>query len=44
MFVYHNVTVERPVLKVWNESGTNRGRIADSRYVRFCSPRDMDGL
>ena len=19
MFVYHNVTVERPVLKVWNE-------------------------
>ena len=26
MFVYHNVTVERPVLKVWNESGTNRGQ------------------
>ena len=41
MFVYHNATVERPVLKVWNESGTNRGRIGDSRLVRLRSPRHM---
>src|ERR1700757_2933292 len=31
-----------PVLKVWNESGTNHGRIADSQVVRLCSPRDME--
>jgi len=44
VFVYHNATVERPVLKVWNESGTNRARIGDSRCVRFCSLRDIDGI
>ena len=39
-FVYHNATGkgpvrlrERPVLKLWNESGTNRARIADSMPV-----------
>src|ERR1700761_3130417 len=39
--LYHNVTLERPVLKVWNESGTNRGRIGDSTPVRIRSPRYM---
>jgi hypothetical protein len=29
------------VLKVWNESGTNRGRIGDSAVVRVRSPRHM---
>jgi hypothetical protein len=37
--LYHNVTLERPVLKMWNESGTNRGRIGDSVTVRIRSPR-----
>src|SRR5277367_7007476 len=37
--LYHNVTLERPVLKMWNESGTNRGRIGDSQAVRVRSPR-----
>src|ERR1700733_5930404 len=40
-FLYHNVTLERPVLKVWNESGTNRGRIGDSDPVRLRSLRYM---
>jgi hypothetical protein len=40
--LYHNATVESPVLKVWNESGTNRARIGDSQAVRVCSLRDMD--
>src|SRR6202166_4268311 len=39
VFLYHNVTLERPVLKMWNESGTNRGRIGDSDPVRVRSPR-----
>ena len=39
VLVYHNVTLERPVLNMWNESGTNRGRIGDSRAVRVRSPR-----
>ena len=34
LHLYHNNTRESPVLKVWNESGTNRGRIGDSRRVR----------
>src|SRR5579863_7771771 len=38
--LYHNMTLERAVLKVWNESGTNRGRIGDSRFVRIRS-RDI---
>src|SRR5271170_511139 len=42
--LYHNVTLERPVLKMWNESGTNRGRIGDSQPVRVRSPRYMDEL
>ena len=25
--LYHNATGDSPVLKLWNESGTNRGRI-----------------
>src|ERR1700728_1473825 len=39
--LYHNVTLERPVLNVWNESGTNHGRIGDSAPVRLRSPRYM---
>src|ERR1700738_329244 len=39
--LYHNNTLESPVLKVWNESGTNRGRIGDTRRVRLRSPRHM---
>jgi len=38
--LYHNMTLERAVLKVWNESGTNRGRIGDSSPVQFRS-RDI---
>src|SRR5690242_2555952 len=33
--LYHNATGESPVLKLWNESRTNRGRIADSIPVRL---------
>src|SRR5271167_4336123 len=44
VLVYHNVTLERPVLNMWNESGTNRGRIGDSQAVRVRSPRYMDEL
>src|SRR5215472_16803008 len=33
--------VESPVLNVWNESGTNRGRIGDSAAVRLRSLRYM---
>src|SRR6266568_8746429 len=32
---------ESPVLNVWNESGTNRGRIGDSASVRVRSLRYM---
>jgi hypothetical protein len=39
--LYHNVTLESPVLNMWNESGTNRGRIGDSTTVRVRSPRYM---
>jgi hypothetical protein len=39
--LYHNNTLESPVLKVWNESGTNRGRIGDSPPVRLRSLRHM---
>ena len=41
LHLYHNNTRESPVLKVWNESGTNRGRIGDSRRVRLRSLRHM---
>jgi hypothetical protein len=51
MFLYHNVTLgkpcvcgESPVLNVWNESGTNRGRIGDSASVRVRSLRYMAPL
>src|ERR1700728_512327 len=40
LHLYHNMTLESAVLKVWNESGTNRGRIGDSRTVRLRS-RDI---
>jgi hypothetical protein len=43
-FLYHNATLERPVLNMWNESGTNRGRIGDSQQVRVRSPRYMAWL
>ena len=33
--------LESPVLNVWNESGTNRGRIGDSAAVRLRSLRYM---
>jgi hypothetical protein len=39
--LYHNVTLESPVLNVWNESGTNHGRIGDSMTVRLRSLRYM---
>jgi hypothetical protein len=39
--LYHNVTLERPVLKVWNESGTKHARIGDSEAVRVRSLRYM---
>src|SRR5215469_12147029 len=42
--LYHNVTRNISVLKMWNESGTNRGRIGDSQTVRFRSPRYMASL
>src|SRR5262245_51969177 len=35
--LYHNATGEKPVVKLWNESRTNRGRIADSLPVGFRS-------
>src|SRR5579863_6368334 len=48
LHLYHNNTTEkscavrnRSVIKVWNESGTNRGRIGDSRRVRLRSLRHM---
>src|SRR3954452_22138546 len=31
-------------VKDWNESGTNRRRIADSGRFRFCSPRHLAGF
>jgi hypothetical protein len=34
--------VNEPVLKLWNESGTNRARIADSASVRIRSRLDVD--
>src|SRR5487761_751665 len=39
--LYHNVTLESPVLNVWSESGSNRGRIGDSERVRLRSLRYM---
>src|ERR1700692_890050 len=39
--LYHNATLGKAVLKMWNESGTNRGRIGDSEPVRLRSPRDV---
>src|SRR5580698_7001994 len=39
--LYHNVTLERPVLNMWNESRTKRGRIGDSKRIRVRSPRYM---
>jgi hypothetical protein len=39
--LYHNNTPQRPVLNVWNESGTNHVRIGDSRRVRLRSLRHM---
>src|ERR1700739_3137017 len=42
--LYHNKTPQSPVLKVWNESGTNHGRIGDSRRVRLRSLRHMARL
>jgi hypothetical protein len=29
LLVYHNEMLESPVFKMWNDSGTNRGRIGD---------------
>src|SRR5262245_23337685 len=37
LFMYHNATGGKPVIKLWNESRTNRGRIADSPPVGFRS-------
>ena len=31
--LYHNATVKVSAVKLWNESGTNRARIADSGAV-----------
>jgi len=39
--LYHKAALESPVLNMWNESGTNRGRIGDSAAVRLRSLRDM---
>src|SRR6516225_2901294 len=33
--LYHNATLERPVLKMWNESGTNSGRIGTLGLFEF---------
>ena len=38
-FLYHNATTDRAAVKLWNESGTNRARIADSGAVRLRSRR-----
>jgi hypothetical protein len=37
--VFHNATHFRSRLKLWNESGTNRARIADSTPLRLRSPQ-----
>src|SRR5215216_2964520 len=37
----HFVTLARPPLKLWNESRTNRARIADSRRLPFRSPQHL---
>src|SRR5262245_5232038 len=42
--LYHNNTPQSPVLNVWNESGTNHGRIGDSWRVRLRSLRHMARL
>jgi hypothetical protein len=42
LFMYRNEMLESPVFKMWNESGTNRGRIGDSVRVRICSPPDVE--
>src|SRR5215469_13023888 len=39
--LYHKAALESPVFNMWNESGTNRGRIGDSATVRLRSLRDM---
>ena len=41
LVLYHNMTRDRPVLNMWNEFGTNCGRIGDSTDVRVRSPRHM---
>jgi len=41
VLVYHTLALESPVLNVWNESRTNRGRIGDSAVVRLRSLRYM---
>jgi hypothetical protein len=37
----HFATLVRPRLKFWNESGTNRARIADSSALRLRSPQHL---
>jgi hypothetical protein len=39
--VFHNATHVRSRLKLWNESGTNRARIGDSRALRLRSPQHL---
>jgi ribosomal protein L39E len=39
VILYHNVTARRRPIKLWNESGTNRARIADSKRMRVRSRR-----
>jgi len=40
--LYHYATVEKLVFKLWNESRTNRARIADSPPVRIRSLRYVE--
>src|ERR1700739_3367248 len=39
--VFHNATPVWSRLKLWNESGTNRARIADSSPLRIRSPQHL---
>src|SRR5665647_297612 len=40
--LYHIATARRRPIKLWNESGTNRARIADSTLMRVRSRRYLD--